>query len=262
MGRRTSGCCPGSLVSPRHSLPFVNAQSNSNVAAPRPPDAAYGVALPRVDPAESQTLISAALWIVPPARVARTSSADSVCSSADSVSWARSAPSVRHQHRGAEEDRQHQEREAGCRPVPEHAIDAFDRFAQSEGRASRRPDHRDEDLSHRDALAILLGRWGARPGDARFKACPAACSKDGEQFSDHVLPAMYDLYPGACTHVPSVPKDHPHEATGDLGDLGDLGGLGDPRARSRRWRTAGGLDLIGMSRVRRLPSAKHTYVVV
>jgi len=111
------------------------------------------------------------------------------------------------------------------------------------------------------------------PRDARFKACPAACSKDGEQFSDHVLPAMYDLYPGACTHVPSVPKDHPHEATGDFGDLGnhpheatgdlgDLGGLGDPRARSRRWRTAGGLDLIGMSRVRRLPSAKHTYVVV
>jgi hypothetical protein len=100
------------------------------------------------------------------------------------------------------------------------------------------------------------------PRDARFKACPAACSKDGEQFSDHVLPAMYDLYPGACTHVPSVPKDHPHEATGDLGDLGDLGGLGDPRARSRRWRPAGGLDLIGMSRVRRLPSAKHTYVVV
>ena len=70
---------------------------------------------------------------------------------------------------------------------------------------------------------------------------------------------MYDLYPGACTHVPSVPKDHPHEATGDFGDLG---GLGDPRARSRRWRPAGGLDLIGMSRVRRLPSAKHTYVVV
>src|SRR6516165_11173479 len=74
-------------------------------------------------------------------------------------------------------------------------------------------------------------------------------------------------------HVPSVPKDHPHEATGDFGDLGnhpheatgdlgDLGGLGDPRARSRRWRPAGGLDLIGMSRVRRLPSAKHTYVVV
>src|SRR6516225_11224773 len=83
------------------------------------------------------------------------------------------------------------------------------------------------------------------PRDARFKACPAACSKDGEHFSDHVLPAMYDLYPGACTNVPSVPKDHPHEATGDLGDLG---GLGDLRARSRRWRPAGGLDLIGMSR--------------
>ena len=100
----------------------------------------------------------------------------------DSVSWARPAPSVRRQHRDTEEDRQHQEREAGCRPLPEHAIDAFDRFAQSEGRASGRPDHRDEDLSHRDALAILLGRWGARPRDARFKACPAACSKDGEQF--------------------------------------------------------------------------------
>src|SRR6516164_5178512 len=68
----------------------------------------------------------------------------------------------------------------------------------------------------------------------------SACSKDGEQFSDHVLPAMYDLYPGACTRVPSVPKDHPHEATGDFGDLGDLGDL---RARSRRWRPAGGLRI-------------------
>ena len=26
---------------------------------------------------------------------------------------------------------------------------------------------------------------------------------------------------GARTNVPSVPKDHPHEATGDFGDLGN-----------------------------------------
>src|SRR5262249_36839920 len=65
----------------------------------------------------SQASISAALWIGPLARVAKTSSADSVCSSADSVSQARSPPSVRRQHRGAEEDRQHQEREAGRRPA-------------------------------------------------------------------------------------------------------------------------------------------------
>jgi hypothetical protein len=109
--------------------------------------------LPGVDPAESLNL-GGPLDRAPLPEL-RGHAADSVCSSADSVSWARSAPSVRRQHRGAEEDRQHQERRTGCRLLPKHAIDPFDSLGQGKGRDSVRLDHRDEGPSHENRRAEM-----------------------------------------------------------------------------------------------------------
>ena len=90
--------------------------------------------------------MSAALWIMSPARVARTRAptAFGVLLS----SWSRPAPSVRRQHRSTEEDRQHQKRQTGCRLLPKHAIDPFDSLGQGKGRDSVRLDRRDEGPSH------------------------------------------------------------------------------------------------------------------
>jgi hypothetical protein len=70
-------------------------------------------------------------------------------------SWSRPAPSVRRQHRSTEEDRQHQERQTGCRLLPKRAIDPFDSLGQGKGRDSVRLDHRDEGPSHENRRAEM-----------------------------------------------------------------------------------------------------------
>src|SRR5262249_61596488 len=61
-----------------------------------------------------------------------------------------------------------------------------------------------------------VGALGLETRDSRLAQQPVP--RMGSSSSDHDPPALYDLYPGACTHVPSVPKNHPHGATGDLRD--------------------------------------------
>jgi hypothetical protein len=97
--------------------------------------------------------MAAALWIMSPARVARTRAPTAFGVLLNS--WSRPAPSVRRQHRSTEEDRQHQERQTGCRLLPKHAIDPFDSLGQGKGRDSVRLDHHDEGPSHENRRAEM-----------------------------------------------------------------------------------------------------------
>jgi len=109
----------------------------------------------RYGSAKSQASISAALWIMSPARVART-------------------------------------RAPTAFAVPLFLFPGRGRLRQSAASIA---------ASKRIANTRSPGR--------EIQGLPAACSKDGEQFSDHVLPAMYDLYPGACTHFQAFQRTTP-----------------------------------------------------